>query len=123
MNQAQSRIATFEEGLLRLEETANFEQPDLAKLTQIKEQLEVERKAFEDLEFHQMEEAAHKETERDELLKEIHELDKQVDGHEKQLTEMDKQQKELLKNVRKETEHLEQQRKQLTSTLNKEKEK
>ena len=66
-----------------------------------------------------MEEAAHKETERDELLKEIHELDKQVDGHEKQLTEMDKQQKELLKNVRKETEHLEQQRKQLTSTLNK----
>ena len=75
--------------------------------------------AFEDLEFHQMEEAAHKETERDELLKEIHELDKQVDGHEKQLTEMDKQQKELLKNVRKETEHLEQQRKQLTSTLNK----
>ena len=75
--------------------------------------------AFEDLEFHQMEEAAHKETERDELLKEIHELDKQVDGHEKQLTEMDKQQKELLKNVRTETEHLEQQRKQLTSTLNK----
>ena len=44
MNEAQSRIATFEEGLQRLEETANFEQPDLAKLTQIKEQLEVERK-------------------------------------------------------------------------------
>ena len=44
MNEAQSRIATFEEGLQRLEETANFEQPDLAQLTQIKEQLEVERK-------------------------------------------------------------------------------
>ena len=75
--------------------------------------------AFEDLEFHQMEEAAHKETERDELLKEITELEKQVDAHEKQLTEIDKQQKELLKNVRKETEHLEQLRKNLTSTLNK----
>merc|ERR1712223_2369666 len=123
MNEAQSRIATFEEGLQRLEETANFEQPDLAQLTQIKEQLEVERKAFEDLEFHQMVEAAHKETERDELLKEITELEKQVDAHEKQLTEIDKQQKELLKNVRKETEHLEQLRKNLTSTLNKEKEK
>jgi len=121
INEAQSRIATYEEGLELLEESSN-DQTTLSKLTQIKEQLELERKAFEDLEFHQMEEAAHKETERDELLKEIHELDKQVDGHEKQLTEMDKQQKELLKNVRKETEHLEHQRKQLTSTLNKEKE-
>ena len=44
MSEAQSRITTFEEGLQRLEETANFEQPDLAQLTQIKEQLEVERK-------------------------------------------------------------------------------
>ena len=66
-----------------------------------------------------MEEAAHKETERDELLREINELDKQVDSHEKHLTEIDKQQKDLLKNVRKETEHLEQLRKNLTCTLNK----
>merc|ERR1711981_1407950 len=35
INEAQSRIATFEEGLQRLEEYSNFEQPDLAKLTQI----------------------------------------------------------------------------------------
>merc|ERR1711976_981514 len=113
------RIATFEEGLQRLEETANFEQPDLAQLTQIKEQLEVERKAFEDLEFHQMEEAAHKETERDELLKEITELEKQVDVHENQLVEIDQQQKNLLANVRRDTEILEKQRKSLSDELTK----
>ena len=43
INEAQSRIATYEEGLELLEESSN-DQTTLSKLTQIKEQLEVERK-------------------------------------------------------------------------------
>ena len=69
--------------------------------------------ALEDMEFHQMEEAAHKETERDELRKEITEFEKQVENHETQLVEIDQQQKQLLSNVRQETECLEQQRKNI----------
>ena len=47
------------------------------------------------------------------------ELEKQADAHECQLAEIDNQQKELLSNVRKETEELERQRKLLTSQLTK----
>ena len=43
INEAQSRIATYEEGLELLEESSN-DQITLSKLTQIKEQLELERK-------------------------------------------------------------------------------
>ena len=75
------------------------------------------------MEFHQMEEAAHKETERDELLKEITDLEKQVENHETQLVEIDQQQKQLLSNVRQETECLEQQRKNISGELLKEKDK
>ena len=88
LRDAQSRIATLEEGLERFQADAD----DL----QLREQLELERKAFEDLEFRQMEEAAHKETEREELLTEIITLEKQVDAHEAQLNEIDHQQKQLL---------------------------
>ena len=45
INEAQTRIATFEEGLQRLEETSN-DQANHAKLTTIQEQLEIERKVF-----------------------------------------------------------------------------
>ena len=79
--------------------------------------------ALEDMEFHQMEEAAHKETERDELRKEITEFEKQVENHETQLVEIDQQQKQLLSNVRQETECLEQQRKNISGELLKEKDK
>ena len=75
------------------------------------------------MEFHQMEEAAHKETERDELLKEITDLEKQVENHETQLVEIDQQQKQLLSNVRQETECLERQRKNISGELSKEKDK
>ena len=44
INEAQSRIATFEEGLQRLEETSHLDQVNHAKLEQIQEQLEIERK-------------------------------------------------------------------------------
>ena len=46
INEAQSRIATFEEGLQRLEETSNLDQVNHAKLEQIQEQLEIERKVI-----------------------------------------------------------------------------
>ena len=75
------------------------------------------------MEFHQMEEAAHKETERDELLREITEFEKQVENHETQLVEIDQQQKQLLSNVRQETEMLELQRKDISGELLKEKDK
>ena len=75
------------------------------------------------MEFHQMEEAAFKETEREELLTEITDLDKQVEEHECQINEIDQQQKDLLKSVRQETSILETQRKKLTAELNIEKDK
>ena len=69
INQAQSRISTIEEALERVNLLNNY--ADHEQVSKLREQLELERKSFEDMEFHQMEEAAHKETERDELLKEI----------------------------------------------------
>lgn len=96
---------------------------DAKKVTTLKEKIEVEKKSFEDLEFTQMEEISLKESEREEILKEISGLEKQVENHEIQITEIDKQQKLLLKNVRQETEHLDLQRKSLSLNLTKEKEK
>ena len=90
---------------------------------QLCEQLEIERKKYEDMEFNQMEEAAFKETEREELLNEIKELDKQVEQHEIQINEIDQQQKDLLKSVRQETQILEVQRKKITLELQSEKDK
>ena len=49
-------------------------------------------------------------------------LEKQVDVHENQLVEIDQQQKNLLANVRRDTEILEKQRKSLSDELTKEKE-
>ena len=90
---------------------------------QLCEQLEIERKKYEDMEFNQMEEAAFKETEREELLNEIKDLDKQVEQHEIQINEIDQQQKDLLKSVRQETQILEVQRKKITLELQSEKDK
>jgi len=119
MIQAESRIATLEEGLERMKFMVGQED----QMPKLKEQLDAENKALEDMEFHQMEEAAHKETERDELRKEISEFEKQVENHETQLVEIDQQQKQLLSNVRQETECLEQQRKNISGELLKEKDK
>lgn len=123
LNEATKRMVTLEENLDRLQMLAINDHETDCKIQAIKEQLEIEKKTFEDMEFHQMEEAAHKETERDELLKEIKDLEKQVESHESTLTEIDKQQKELLKNVRNDTDKLELRRKQLTANLNCEKDK
>ena len=119
INQAHSRIAHLEEDLDRISQNSIHDHEMESQMRYINEKLEIERKNFEDVEFHQMEEAAHKETEREELLREIADLDRQIDSHESKLTEMDLQQKELLANVRKETEGLEKQRKSITETLNK----
>ena len=114
LNEAQSRISTIQEALERSPEN---------NVQLLREQLEIERKKFEDMEFNQMEEAAFKETEREELLNEIKDLDKQVEDHENQINEIDQQQKDLLKSVRQETQVLELQRKKLTQELNGEKDK
>jgi hypothetical protein len=59
----------------------------LERIKYQQELVDLERKTFEDMEFHQMEEEAHKQTEREELLKEICELEKEVKKHETQLSE------------------------------------
>lgn len=123
LNEATRRMAILESNLDTLQTLAIDDHETELKIQAIKEQLEIEKKTFEDMEFHQMEESAHKETERDELLKEIKDLEKQVDNHEQTLNEIDKQQKELLKNVRNDTDELELRRKQLTANLNLEKDK
>ena len=57
------------------------------------------------------------------MLKEIKDLDKQVEDHEYQTNKTDQQQKDLLKSVRQETQVLELQRKKLTQELTGEKDK
>ena len=71
INEATSRILTLEEGLDRLSTSEYNSLNSENEIRQISEQLEIERKTFEDMEFQQMEENAHKETEREELLREI----------------------------------------------------
>ena len=60
------------------------------------EQLEVEKKAFEDLEFQLMEEEAHKEAETDEVSSEIRYLENEIQTHEDKLNEIDVIQSQLL---------------------------
>ncbi len=108
---AKTKIDQLEETLETLDETQEDE------VTQTLEQLEVEKKSFEDMEFQQMEEATHKETEREELLAEIGDLERQVDKIEHHLVEINDQQKEMLANVRQETELLEHQRELLIRDL------
>jgi chromosome segregation ATPase len=93
----------------------------LERIKYQQELVDLERKTFEDMEFHQMEEEAHKQTEREELLKEICELEKEVKKHETQLSELEEQQKKILENVRKDTNTLEKQRQRVIKELEKEK--
>jgi len=86
-----------------------------------REVLELERKTFEDMEFHQMEEEVHKQTEREELLKEIGELERECKRHEKQLFNLESQQRHILDSVRRDTAILENQRQQVIAKLDKEK--
>ena len=60
------------------------------------EQLEIEKKAFEDLEFQLMEEEAHKEAETDEVSSEIRYLENEIQTHEDKLNEIDVIQSQLL---------------------------
>merc|ERR1712136_456700 len=66
------------------------------------------------------EEEAHKQTEREDLLKEISELEKEVKRHESQLSDLEEQQKKILANVRKDTNNLEMQRQIVIRELEKE---
>ncbi|CAB4067828.1 Pleckstrin homology-like domain family B member 3,Pleckstrin homology-like domain family B member 2,Pleckstrin homology-like domain family B member 1 [Lepeophtheirus salmonis] len=77
------------EGLLSKKETEEEEHYILMHLKEQYEILDNETKAFEDLEFHQMEEETSKETEREELLKEISDVEALVNEKLKKLEEID----------------------------------
>ena len=69
--------------------------------------------AFEDFEFSQMEEEAKRESEKDEMSREIAELTRQLRHHERQLGGIEDQQRKVLEAVRSETKRLEQRRLEL----------
>ncbi|XP_071747338.1 uncharacterized protein [Lepeophtheirus salmonis] len=109
------------EGLLSKKETEEEEHYILMHLKEQYEILDNETKAFEDLEFHQMEEETSKETEREELLKEISDVEALVNEKLKKLEEIDFQRKKILYNARNETQSLLAQRQKLLCDLDREK--
>lgn len=67
-----------------------------------------------------MEEEVHKQTEREELLREIAELEKEAKKHESQLADLDVQQRQMLENVRRDTAKLESERQKVIQNLERE---
>nr|XP_045622979.1 pleckstrin homology-like domain family B member 2 isoform X5 [Procambarus clarkii]XP_045622980.1 pleckstrin homology-like domain family B member 2 isoform X5 [Procambarus clarkii]XP_045622981.1 pleckstrin homology-like domain family B member 2 isoform X5 [Procambarus clarkii]XP_045622982.1 pleckstrin homology-like domain family B member 2 isoform X5 [Procambarus clarkii]XP_045622985.1 pleckstrin homology-like domain family B member 2 isoform X5 [Procambarus clarkii]XP_045622986.1 pleckstrin len=78
------------------------------------------KKVFEDTEFHQMEAEAHRESEREELNKEIADLRDRITSRRERITELEKHMSEMTNSVREETEVLEKERQDYLSRLAKE---
>lgn len=84
------------------------------------EAVEAERKAFEDIEFHQMEAEAHREAEREELSKEVAEQRERIAAREVKIGELENHMMDMTATVRLETEILERERQNLLSKIAKE---
>ncbi|XP_042881409.1 pleckstrin homology-like domain family B member 1 isoform X3 [Penaeus japonicus] len=78
------------------------------------------KKAFEDIEFHQMEAEAHREAEREELNKEVAELRERIAARQDKIGELESHMTEMTATVRQETEILEKERQSLLSKIAKE---
>ncbi|XP_063585475.1 pleckstrin homology-like domain family B member 1 [Penaeus indicus] len=75
------------------------------------------KKAFEDIEFHQMEAEAHREAEREELNKEVAELRERVAARQVKIGELENHMTDMTATVRQETEILEKERQNLLSKI------
>ncbi|XP_064098310.1 pleckstrin homology-like domain family B member 1 isoform X3 [Macrobrachium nipponense] len=119
-----SRLEAAEKELDRLEGSSESfkgstdeETEMLEKLKAQHEAVEMERRAFEDTEFQQMEIEAHRESEREELNKEIAEIREKVSSRRERITELENCMLEMTHSVRQQTEVLEKERQELLSKI------
>ncbi|XP_068238737.1 pleckstrin homology-like domain family B member 1 isoform X2 [Palaemon carinicauda] len=122
-----SRLEAAEKELDRLEGssesfkgTTDEETEMLENLKAQHEAVEMERRAFEDTEFQQMEIEAHRESEREELNKEIAEVREKICSRRERITELENSMLEMTHSVRQQTEVLEKERQELLSKIVKE---
>ncbi|XP_014222211.1 pleckstrin homology-like domain family B member 1 [Trichogramma pretiosum] len=108
---AQQACASLEEQLAEAEGRDDERDSDLAnRLAAQTDQLETERKAFEDLEFHHLEEEASKLANREELQRYAEELRAKVDARRLQLEQLESQRSDIKTTVLKEAKSLERQK-------------
>ncbi|XP_020286149.1 pleckstrin homology-like domain family B member 2 isoform X2 [Pseudomyrmex gracilis] len=114
--EAKQRIQKAQQACVRLDEqlgncTDENTQQDLAdKLAAQQDVLESERKAFEDLEFHHLEEEASKLATREELQRYLSELTSKIEGRRLQLNHLESQRSEVKNMATKEARSLERQK-------------
>ncbi|XP_011500496.1 PREDICTED: pleckstrin homology-like domain family B member 1 [Ceratosolen solmsi marchali] len=109
--EAQHACADLEEELADAKGRDDERDSDLVdKLAAQTEILETERKAFEDLEFHHLEEEASKLATREELQRYISELSAKIENRKIQLDQLDSQRSDIKNAVKKEAKSLERQK-------------
>ncbi|XP_026826569.1 uncharacterized protein LOC105276749 [Ooceraea biroi] len=114
--EAKQRVQKVQQACVRLDEQLSISkgeaaQQDIAeKLAAQQDVLESERKAFEDLEFHHLEEEASKLATREELQRYLSELTSKIEGRKLQLNHLESQRSEVKKTATKEAKSLERQK-------------
>ncbi|KAL6266251.1 hypothetical protein P5V15_003112 [Pogonomyrmex californicus] len=114
--EAKQRVQKAQQVCARLDEqlancTDEIMQQDIAdKLTAQQDILESERKAFEDLEFHHLEEEASKLATREELQRYLSDLTNKIESRKSQLTHLESQRSEAKNTATKEARSLERQK-------------
>ncbi|XP_076060048.1 uncharacterized protein LOC143036506 isoform X4 [Oratosquilla oratoria] len=127
IEECRKRLEVAEEELETMESknenfcgTTDEETEMLETLKAQHEAVEAERKAFEDTEFHQMEAEVQRESEKEELNKEISETREKVKIWQERISELEQQMAEITDCVRNDTEKLERERQTLLSKMGKE---
>ncbi|KYN16787.1 PREDICTED: pleckstrin homology-like domain family B member 1 [Trachymyrmex cornetzi] len=114
--EAKQRVQKAQQACVQLDEqlancTDEIMQQDIAnKLTMQQDVLESERKAFEDLEFHHLEEEASKLATREELQRYLSDLTSKIENRKLQLTHLESQRSEAKNMATKEARSLERQK-------------
>lgn len=88
---AQENMARVEQKLASTDKTSADYEPVFEEYLQAQELLDNERKAFEDLEFHHLEEEADWLASREELQREITDLNKRIENLRTQITDLEQQ--------------------------------
>ncbi|XP_058807459.1 pleckstrin homology-like domain family B member 1 [Phymastichus coffea] len=111
VSRAQQSVARLEEELAEARGRDDERDSDLAdRLAAQTDLLETERKAFEDLEFHHLEEEASKLAAREELQRHVSELTTKIESRKLQLSQLEAQRNDIKNAVTKEAKSLERQK-------------
>lgn len=113
---AQENVDRLEYELAKIPKTSSTYSDMVEELTYAREQLENERKAFEDLEFHHLEEEADWLASREELQREIVDLSQRIENKKAIILDLEAQKSETLNNTNQESRTLE---RQLTTYMRK----